>query len=138
MPTYSGPQIGELRGVAGADISDQLNNSLAELAANFGFETDGFLVGMSLSLCHTEGKRLEGEDILVSIRKLDPKRCPAKDLDELNNWLDQHDGTMPIITYHKAIPVTRVLECFKDITVGLVQKKLRVKKLDVTDSISVD
>ena len=137
MSTHTS-QFGELRGVSAADISEQLNSSLSEFAANFGFETDGFLVGISLSLCHVYGERIEGEDILLTLRKLDPERCPALNLDDLNNWLDQHNGVMPVVTYHKTVPVVRVLECFKDISVGLVPTKLRVKELNVRDAILVE
>lgn len=130
--------FGELRGVSAADISDQLNNSLGEFAANFGFDTDGFLVGISLSLCHVYGEQVGEEGILLTLRKLDSARCPARTLEDLNIWLDEHNGVMPIVTFHKTVPTARVLECFKDVSIGLVPTKLRVKKLDVSDSVLVD
>lgn len=121
---------GDYKGTVAADHHDQ--RDLSELAAKYGIDTDKYFVfGVNVHIGETHGEELAHR--FVSILAVDTFVVKAASVDFIKEYVDQHNGVLPYVSFNIPASLEEVLLSFKRFNVVLANVNLtQVQKYQLT------
>lgn len=112
---------GDYEGTAAADRHDR--SSLKELAKKYGVDTESYFVfGVNFHIGETRGDELART--FVSILAVDMRAVKAGSVDFIQQYVDEHDGVLPYLSFDIGASLEEALLSFKRFNVVLTNSHI--------------
>jgi hypothetical protein len=117
-------QYGDFDGTVAGDHHDQRH--LSDLAQKYGIDTERyFVIGLNVHIGETRGDILG--HTFVSILAVDTQVTKAASVDFIQQYVDEHEGVLPYVSFNIKASLDEVLLYFKRF--NIVVKNSRINRV---------